>query len=156
MEKEENVKKTKTPKQKARLRAWITFLILLVVSLALIIVGGVLISVNELVAGFMILIGVIWFFGNFIHLKQTMGKIRRSYCKACGKKFNYHSDVAWSVAEVERNAQKHTATVNIECHCDCGHTDYHTAKATVAYFDKQKKSWIEKNVETVVRGLFVK
>ena len=152
----ENKKKGKT-KGKEKVKALIAFLILFVISVGMIVGGVLLISKSEIAAAALLLIGAIWFFGNFAHLKQTLGKIKRSFCSKCGARFDYNHDIAWTESQVENGATKHTATFEIECRCpECGNSDYHKTKAVIAYYDKSKNTWVQKNVRSEARKLFIK
>ena len=150
-------KEPKTPKQIAKKKAWIGFLILMVLSIAMIVVGIVLQNSAETVSAILLILGIIWFIGNFVDIAGRIKRINRSYCSVCGEKFDYDDDVAWDVDEVETTSTKQTAIVEIECHCEyCDNVDEYRTKLTIARYNKTTNSWKEQNIYNLVRKLFVK
>ena len=149
--------KGKSAKKKAKIKLWIEVLILDAISIALIVVGSTLLESTDYLGGILMGLGVLWLFGGVIHFFSTRKRIKRSFCSKCGAKFNYDRDIGWSVTSTSSTAQKTTASIQIECSCpECGHTDEHGATVTTSYYDKNKHCWIEKNVKTEVKNLFVK
>lgn len=147
--------KGKSAKKKAKIKLWIEVLILDAISIALIVVGST--ALEGTLSGILMGLGFIWLFGGVIHFFSTRKRIKRSFCSKCGAKFNYDRDIGWSVTSTSSTAQKTTASIQIECSCpECGHTDEHGATVTTSYYDKNKHCWIEKNVRTEVKKLFVK
>ncbi len=147
--------KGKSAKKKAKIKLWIEVLILDAISIALIVVGST--ALEGTLSGILMGLGILWLFGGVIHFFSTRKRIKRSFCSKCGAKFNYDRDIGWSVTSTSSTAQKTTASIQIECSCpECGHTDEHGATVTTSYYDKNKHCWIEKNVRTEVKKLFVK
>ena len=147
--------KGKSAKKKAKIKLWIEVLILDAISIALIVVGST--ALEGTLSGILMGLGFLWLFGGVTHFFSTRKRIKRSFCSKCGAKFNYDRDIGWSVTSTSSTAQKTTASIQIECSCpECGHTDEHGATVTTSYYDKNKHCWIEKNVRTEVKKLFVK
>ena len=147
--------KGKSAKKKAKIKLWIEVLILDAISIALIVVGTT--ALEGTIGTILMGLGFIWLFGGVIHFFSTRKRIKRSFCSKCGAKFDYDRDIGWSVTSTSSTAQKTTASIQIECSCpECGHTDEHGATVTTSYYDKNKHCWIEKNVRTEVKKLFVK
>ena len=147
--------KGKSAKKKAKIKLWIEVLILDAISIALIVVGST--ALEGTLSGILMGLGILWLFGGVIHFFSTRKRIKRSFCSKCGAKFNYDRDIGWSVTSTSSTAQKTTASIQIECSCpECGNTDDHGATVTTSYYDKNKHCWIEKNVRTEVKNLFVK
>ena len=147
--------KGKSAKKKAKIKLWIEVLILDAISIALIVVGST--ALEGTFGTILMGLGILWLFGGVIHFFSTRKRIKRSFCSKCGAKFNYDRDIGWSVTSTSSTAEKTTASIQIECSCpECGHTDEHGATVTTSYYDKNKHCWIEKNVRTEVKKLFVK
>ena len=147
--------KGKSAKKKAKIKLWIEVLILDAISIALIVVGST--ALEGTIGTILMGLGILWLFGGVIHFFSTRKRIKRSFCSKCGAKFDYDRDIGWSVTSTSSTAQKTTASIQIECSCpECGHTDEHGATVTTSYYDKNKHCWIEKNVRTEVKKLFVK
>lgn len=147
--------KGKSAKKKAKIKLWIEVLILDAISIALIVVGTT--ALEGTIGTILMGLGILWLFGGVIHFFSTRKRIKRSFCSKCGAKFDYDRDIGWSVTSTSSTAQKTTASIQIECSCpECGHTDEHGATVTTSYYDKNKHCWIEKNVRTEVKKLFVK
>lgn len=94
---------------------------------------------------------------------DRLEKVKRSYCPACGKKFDYENDVSWE--ETEENEKTNSssssttatleATVEVQCHCaNCGNSIEFTKKFIIAKMDKDGKV-TRKNLRTEVRKYFI-
>lgn len=149
--------KERTPKQKATRKLITEVVIALGISLVLIIVGSILQALVGTVGAVLLGIGIFFLFGIGVHFYSTLKRIKKSYCSACGAKFDYERDIAWTETTRTTSADKQTVTVQIECQCNaCGHTDHHSASIVTAQYDKKKNCWVQNNLETKVKGLFCK
>ena len=147
--------KERTPKQKATRKLFTEVGITLGIGIVLVVVGSILQELVGMVGAVLLGIGIILLFAISLHFYSTLKRIKKSYCGACGTKFNYERDIAWTETTRTTSADKQTATVQIECNCNaCGHTDHHTASIVTAKYDKKNNCWVKNNLETKVKDLF--
>ena len=103
-----------------------------------------------------ILIGI----GVTIGFMTEKKRIMRSYCPACGKKYDYEEDVEWVEGSEEEKDNGKTAslvsTVDFTCTCsNCGNESSFTEKFTVAKRDENGKI-TRYNLKDLARKYFVK
>lgn len=144
-------KKEKTLKQSKR-EILITLLIMGIIAVTLTIVGFAV--ENLTILGF---IGLLMILGTIYGGYDMMQRIKRSYCPACGKRYDYEEDIAWDVGEVVETDKKVTATVDFECKCQaCEKTTEFSKKFVISRYDEQKKKWVDSNIKQLAKRYFVK
>ena len=135
----------------------------------IIMAGGIILGVGFL---FMIIFGALGLdisgFGFLIILVGLItgglgfyDKVRseRSFCAACGKKYDYEDDVSWEVVEEYNSDGSSTSRlidkVEITCSCaNCGNESSFTKNFTVSTLDSRGKL-TQKNLETEIRKYFI-
>lgn len=144
-------KKEKTLKQSKR-EILITLLIMGIIAVTLTIVGFAV--ENLVILGF---IGLLMIAGTIYGGRDTMQRLKRSYCPACGKRYDYEEDIAWEVSEVVENDKQVTAMVEFECKCQsCEKTTDFRKKFVISRYDAQKNRWVDSNIKQLAKRYFLK
>lgn len=133
--KEEKEKKVLSPREKALKNNLIESLVCFIIGLVLAIVVLFApleedLQIISLIAG---IVAFVFFITSIMFLVSERPKIKRNYCKNCGEKYDYESDVSWSEISEDNNGKKIVSTVEFECECgNCGEEVSFTKKFTTA------------------------
>lgn len=83
--------------------------------------------------------------------------ILNSFCDRCGTNYNYDTDVSWYVSQVTVEGTNKYADVKITTVCpNCGYQTTFSKKFKVEYYNQSKNTWVQNNVEAMVRKYFWK
>ena len=133
--KEEKEKKILNPREKALKKNLIESLVCFIIGLVLAIVVLFVpleedLQIISLIAG---IVAFVCFVIAIMFLAIDRPKIKRNYCKNCGEKYDYESDVSWSKISEDNDGKKIVATVEFECECgNCGEEVSFIKKFTTA------------------------
>jgi len=150
------IRQTKTLKQ-AKLQALIFSLIMLAITVTHFIVGSVLATKNSLIGIILIVMGFLWGGVTVWDFFYSRKRVKRSFCPACGTKYDYVNDISWDEMNQNASADKIVSEVRMECHCpSCGRTDAYFQKFTIARYDKNKGQWTRQDIVALMRNYFIK
>lgn len=110
--------------------------------------GGILIGL--IVAAVVICISAYFVLKNLVSIK-------RSFCKACGAKYNYERDISWEVSSQQEKERSVVAHVNVECTCpNCGEITEFSVTQTVASIDPKTGRIRQANISNLMKNYFYK
>lgn len=90
-------------------------------------------------------------------LFSELKRVKRSFCKYCGAKYNYNRDIAWEVSSEEEKTNSLVAYVDVECTCqNCGAEVDFTLKQTTASVDPKTGRVKQYNLRNSMRKYFYK